>query len=256
MTRPRIYLPRALTAGDRYPLADRDRQYLGKVLRLGGGDRILLFDGRGREGEGEIHVSAAGDWEVAVLESWIADAAPLSLILAQALPKAGKMDLILQKATELGVDAVHPFASQRSVPRLDPDKAGARRERWQKIAMEAARQCRRASLPAIHPVVPFERMLEMIPRDAFRILCWEEEKNLDIRTLLGKGPGEASAVCVVIGPEGGFTAEERAAAQARGFASASLGPRLLKVETAVLAILALVQYEWGGFFNLPGGTQA
>jgi 16S rRNA (uracil1498-N3)-methyltransferase len=189
-----------------------------------------------------------------VEDVWPAAPEDLSITLAQSLPKSGKMDVIIQKATELGVHRIIPFISHRCVPRLDEEKAWARQGRWQKIAMEAARQCRRAHIPDIAPILSFADMLTQASSDSFRMILWEEEMTADIRSLLTLASGALETGCVVaVGPEGGFTAEEIDQAKGAGFVTASLGRHVLRTETASLAAIAIIHYEIGRFFDLTGG---
>jgi 16S rRNA (uracil1498-N3)-methyltransferase len=168
------------------------------------------------------------------------------ITLAQSLPKTDKMDLIIQKATELGASNIAPFVSSRSIPVLTPDKARQRRERWQKIALEAARQCRRPDVPEVGPVVTFREMLDASADAQLKIIFWEEEEGTTIKRVLGEH-ADALSIVIAIGPEGGFSPEEVEAARARGFIPTTLGKQVLKTETAGLATLAIIQYERGIF---------
>jgi 16S rRNA (uracil1498-N3)-methyltransferase len=253
VTRPRIHLPRDMQAGSRYKLADEDRKYVGSVLRLAEGDPILLFNGSGREGEGIIDHLNDKEVSVKILRAWPVSPKKMAITLAQSLPKSGKMDFILQKATELGIHRIIPFVSRRSVPKLDRDKAAAKQSRWQKIVMEAARQCRSAHIPEVNPVVSFAEMLEQAPEGSLRIIFWEEETVADIKGLLGHDRTEKGNACfIVVGPEGGFTADEVMTAKDMGFLPASLGRHILKTDTAALTVITIIQYEKGEFFNLTG----
>ncbi|MDD5168500.1 MAG: 16S rRNA (uracil(1498)-N(3))-methyltransferase [Syntrophales bacterium] len=254
MTHPRIFLPRDMRAGSRHSLHDEDRRYLHSVLRLGVGDAVLLFNGTGIEAEGIIDSLGKREAGVKILRSWVAAAPDMTLILAQALPKAGKMDLIIQKATELGIGRIIPFVSLRSVPRLDKKQESLKQVRWQKIAVEAARQCRRASVPEVSAPLPFGEMLKGAPADAFKVIMWEEETARDIKGLLrGQSSGEGKTCFIVIGPEGGFTAEEIATAAEAGFIAVSMGRNIMRTETAALAVITIIQYEKGKLFDLTEG---
>lgn len=253
MTRPRIYLPRDMQAGNRCTLADEDRKYLRSVLRLAAGDSILLFNGSGSEGEAIIDRMNDKEMSIQILRVWPVSPENTAITLAQSLPKSGKMELILQKATELGVQRIIPFSSRRSVPRLDQDKAAAKQGRWQKIVTEAAKQCRSAHVPEVSPVASFAGMLEQAPRSDLRIILWEEEPVADMRAVLRAAEKDTRTACfVAVGPEGGFTADEVRMAKDVGFWPASLGRHVLRTETASLAAITIIQYEKGEFFNLTG----
>ncbi len=253
MTRPRLYFPRDLQAGSRGILTKEDRKYIRSVLRLAEGDPVLLFDGSGREGEGIIDRLDDKELCVSITDAWDVFPDKMAVTLAQSLPKSDKMELILQKATELGIHGIIPFLSHRSVPRLEPGRALQKEVRWRKIVMEAARQCRRAHIPDVTPVISFREMLDRAPEAALRIILWEEESSADIKGLLKKsGRQEEKACWIVVGPEGGFTAEEIIMAKDRGFLAVSLGRHVLRTETASLAVITIIQYEMGNFFNLTG----
>jgi 16S rRNA (uracil1498-N3)-methyltransferase len=164
------------------------------------------------------------------------------------------MDFIVQKATELGADRIISFRSARSVPRLSQDKARAKISRWRSIAQEASRQCGRADIPEIRGIVSFEEMLACSEGQSLKIIFWEEESKRNIKEILrDEKYAGANDISVVIGPEGGFSREEIERAADKGFISATMGKNILKVETAVLAILSIIQYEKGIFGGLYYG---
>lgn len=249
MSRPRIYHPAIIEVGEVCSLAEDRRHYLKSVLRMKEGDPLTLFDGCGHEYEGVIGRISPAELEVRILKkSRLPEDKGSRIILCQSVPKAGKMDFIVQKATELGIDRIIPFLSLRSVSRPAVDKAVRRVDRWQKIAVEAARQCGRVDVPAVHEIVTFTEMLDLSGTAEHKIIFWEEETKIGLRQVfLGtEGPKTGSLIFTVVGPEGGFTADEIKEAKEKGFRSVSLGRRVLKVETAVLAILSIIQYETGG----------
>ena len=257
MTLPRIYLPGELQAGMCCGLESDKLRYMRTVLRLKAGDAILLFNGQGTEGDGVIDRLDGEEAVVRVLRSWSVAPPQVKIILAQSLPKAGKMDLILQKATELGVGGIIPFTSRRSVPKLDKGQEALKQRRWQKIVVEAAKQCRRANVPEVSLPVSFVEMLGEAPDDAFKMILWEEEMACDIKGVLRQRAADGQKTCfVVVGPEGGFAAEEIALARDAGFIAVGLGRHILRTETAALAVITIVQYERGELFDLPGEGEA
>jgi 16S rRNA (uracil1498-N3)-methyltransferase len=254
VTRPRLYLPQTMEVGHPCMLDNDTRRYVRSVLRLAEGGRVLLFNGSGKEGVGVIEHLNEKEGCIKILRTWPVSGDPPNITLAQSLPKAGKMDLVLQKATELGVCRIIPFVSARSIPRPDAVKAADRQDRWQKIVAEAARQCRRARVPEVGRVVPFAEMTRDAPADALRMILWEEEKTADIKGLLhDEGVEREGAYFIAVGPEGGFTSAEIEAARDHGFLTASLGRNILRTETAALAMITVIQYEKGTFFDLAGG---
>ncbi|TFG37609.1 MAG: 16S rRNA (uracil(1498)-N(3))-methyltransferase, partial [Syntrophobacterales bacterium] len=151
-------------------------------------------------------------------------------------------------STELGADRIIPFISSRSIPRLSESKATARRERWQRIAVEASRQCGRASIPEVTGIVAFEEMLGLKKRGELGIVLWEDESERGIKAILSdERYRDSDNFFVIVGPEGGFLKEEVEKAIAHDFISASLGTLILRTETAPLAILSILQYEKGTF---------
>ncbi|MDD5475238.1 MAG: 16S rRNA (uracil(1498)-N(3))-methyltransferase [Syntrophales bacterium] len=247
----RIYRP-GLTAGaGRTELEDEDFHYVKNVLRLKPGSLLMLFDGVGNEYTAVIEGFESSKAILSIKHSKRILYDSPSLTLAQALPKESKMDFIVQKATELGVRYIIPFTSSRTVPKLTADKAAARVTRWRKIASEAAKQCGGAIVPKVSEIVNFEAMLEEAARSPLALFFWEEEKSRGIRDIFSNPSGpEISGVSVVVGPEGGFSRSETAAARDRDFTTVHLGRRILRVETAALVILSIIQYEIGSI-GLP-----
>jgi 16S rRNA (uracil1498-N3)-methyltransferase len=244
---------RLFVASDRWESAEivlhgDEHRYVCRVLRLHQGDRLTLFDGRGHECD--VRLASVGGREArAVVEARRAGVAPAHpvLTLLMGLCKGERMDFVVQKATELGAARVIPVETARSVPRLEPARAHGRRARWGTIAREAARQCGRADGLVIDEVQPLAAALEAVRPAPLKVLFWEEG-SAPLRELVGGEP--PSAVAVAVGPEGGFAAAEVDAARAAGFVVATLGPRILRAETAAVVALALLGYAVG---DLGGG---
>jgi 16S rRNA (uracil1498-N3)-methyltransferase len=246
LTTPRIYLPGEMNEGDIRTLDRETRHYLKTVLRMKAGESLRLFNGTGMEYEALIRGTETDGAAVEIIKKRALPAQPISVTLAQGLPKADKMDFIIQKAAELGAHRIIPFPAARSVPRLTPERAEAKRTRWQKIALEAARKCGRDQVPEISPVTPFAGMLAAPDDTALKLFFWEEETGTGFREIMhADAYRETRDFYVVVGPEGGFTKEEAEMAMARGFISVSLGKQVLKVDTAALAVLSILQYERG-----------
>jgi 16S rRNA (uracil1498-N3)-methyltransferase len=246
LTIPRIFLPHPMEAGFLCDLREEDQTYIKSVLRLKKNDHLVVFDGQGHEYQAMIRQVKRNRTVVEILKKYRPQDRPVRITLFQALPKAGKMDFIIQKATELGVDRVMPFQSARSVSRLRDDKKDQKEQRWQKIAVEAARQCGRADVPVIGPCVDFPEMIAGAQGRGLKIIFWEEETQSALKDILRNNQSELhEEILIVVGPEGGFLKEEVDQAVQAGFKSASLGRQILRVETAVLAILAILQYETG-----------
>lgn len=247
MTIPRLYLPRPLETGAICAAAADQARYLKTVLRMREGDPLLIFNGTGWEYKAVIRRQTAGGMELEITGRRALPAAEIHVTLCQAVPKVEKMDGIIRHATELGADRIVPFLAERSVPRWQSEQLPRKRERWQKIAVEASRQCGRPDIPEIGEIVTFERMLRDVPESGLRLIPWEEETKTGIREILrDPSRSEMKEFVLVIGPEGGFSAGEIELARQAGFLSVSLGKRVLRVETASLAVLAIFQYEKGG----------
>jgi 16S rRNA (uracil1498-N3)-methyltransferase len=220
-----------------------DADHIRKVLRLGPGDRVFLFDGSGTEYEATIesveppHVVAA-----VTAARRPQQESPVRIAVAQGILKEKKMDRVIRQLTELGADAWIPFAAGRSVARPDPRKIEARVQRWRKIAVEAAKQCRRLKVPEISPVADFDQAIRLAEGYALKMALWEEART---EAAWPRPQKEPESVFLLVGPEGGFTAEEITRADAAGFLQASLGPRILRAETAAVVACALAQHRFG-----------
>jgi 16S rRNA (uracil1498-N3)-methyltransferase len=244
VTTPRIYLPKEMEVGHRLELGEDHIRYIRNVLRLKTGDRLVLFSGKGYECDAVIRELDTDATGVEILEKRQVAGAGIRITLAQALPKGQKMDFIVQKATELGVSRVIPFHSFRSIPRLSEEKARLKTSRWQKIAVEASRQCGRADVPEVTDIRSFAEVLEAGDSVALKLFLWEEEKGRGIKEVLrDENLGQAIDFFIIVGPEGGFEQTEVNEALKHRYVSVSLGPRVLKVETAAVVVLAIIQYE-------------
>ncbi|MBU4310964.1 16S rRNA (uracil(1498)-N(3))-methyltransferase [bacterium] len=225
-----------------------EARHIAQVLRLEEKDKIKVFTGGGREYLTEIIQVNKKEVIGRILEESRLDTEPpIEITLLQGLPKSDKMDFIVQKVTELGVKRIIPVITQRTVVKLNEEKARARRNRWQRIALEAAKQSGRAIVPEVREVIPFIQALDNLNRESLNLIPWEEETSTSLKEVLKRSriqdPG--SKITVFIGPEGGFTPEEVRAAKKKGAIPVSLGPRLLRTETAGLVTLAMVLYELG-----------
>ncbi|WP_066636484.1 16S rRNA (uracil(1498)-N(3))-methyltransferase [Desulfolucanica intricata] len=246
----RVFVASTQIKGGQAFICGEEMHHINRVLRLGEGDELTVLDGLGGVFEARITGKNKDTVFCEIIDQGGPDnEPPLKVTLVQGLPKADKMDLIVQKGTELGLSRVIPLKCERSVVRLDEKKAAQRQERWQRIALEAAKQSRRAKYPVIESVSNWEEVLTALPEDALALIPWEEEYNTGIKSLGNNGTlfGE---IYVFIGPEGGFTETEVSRAQEFGVIPVSLGPRILRTETAGLAVLTMLMYEYGDL----GGT--
>ncbi|MGZ8480566.1 MAG: 16S rRNA (uracil(1498)-N(3))-methyltransferase [Candidatus Binatia bacterium] len=226
-------------------LAGQELEHLRRVLRLTAGDVVTLFDDTGWEHEAVIRTLHA-DWgELEIRHSYDAGReSPLALTLALGLTKGEKMDCVVEKATELGVGSIMPFTSSFTVPKLDDKRIAKRTERWQKIALSAAKQCGRTRVPEILPLCEFHAMVEGAGASQLKLLFWEKETARSLRQV-HEANATATAIFVAVGPEGGLSGAEAQLAAARDFHSVHLGRRILRAETAAVTALSLVQFLWG-----------
>lgn len=212
--------------------------YVARVLRLEVDDALEVFDGHGLRFLAKV-TGRETDRVTLALAAGEAVAASRPVAVVQGLPKGDKLELVLQKGTELGASAFVPAPSARSVVKLE-GKEESRVARWQRIVEEAARQCGRADVPVVHPPTPLTRLTTRLPPDAAVLVLDEEERALPLSTAvraLGTRP-----LALVIGPEGGLTREEVQHLVEAGATSVTLGPRVLRTETAALAALSVIRH--------------
>jgi len=169
---------------------------------------------------------------------------PFELFLLQALPEKERMELIIQKTTELGVNCICPFKSKHSISLEERESGQPKAHRWQQIALKAAKQSRRASMPAVVSYCSFAQALDLARPVELKVMLWEKEQR-KLASLIRDMP-PPKGIALMVGPEGGWAEEEVQQARAAGFAAAGLGGRILRTETAAIAACAILQYEWGG----------
>ncbi|MBD3658620.1 MULTISPECIES: 16S rRNA (uracil(1498)-N(3))-methyltransferase [Marinobacter] len=237
---PRIFTEAPLTAGATAPLDESAAQHVGRVLRMQPGQQLQLFNGDGQDYPATIAEVSKKQVSVTVgtptpnaLES------PLRIVVGQTLSKGDRMDYAIQKSVEMGVTEIVPLVSERCDVRLKGDREDKRLRHWQSVAISAAEQCGRAVVPVISPVMTLPQW-------------FEHSQSCDLRLVLHHRTEQSlasisrpQAVALMIGPEGGLSADEIAAAEHSGFLPVALGPRVLRTETAPVAAIALCQWLWG-----------
>ena len=217
-----------------------DVHYLRDVLRLKVGDKLELFDGSGKIYQAKISTISQESITCTIVSTSVAAEPVPKLTLAQAITKASKMDFVIEKCTELGVNQIIPMLTERTIPQ------SAKLERWQKIAKEAAEQSGRVTIPNILPLAKFEGILKMRNKFNLAIIAYEQEKNVTLKKHFSDNPVTGYPdILIAIGPEGGFSEAEVETARDAGFISVSLGKRILRTETAGLAVLSAIAYELG-----------
>lgn len=238
---PRIYTHQALAINSSIELAETTSHYLSKVLRLQKGRELILFNGRGGEFSAEItdiHKKSV----VVNINAFSADnrESSLQLELAIGVSRGERMDWVLQKATELGVTRITPLITERTEVKLDGERADKKMGHWQQIIISACEQCQRNLLPELAEPIVFSEWVSQCEAELKFVLHHRDNKGLpqDIST---------TSVVVLIGPEGGLDDNEIAQAINKNFSSLTLGPRVLRTETAPVAAISLVQFLWGDF---------
>ncbi|OHB32702.1 MAG: hypothetical protein A2X84_13220 [Desulfuromonadaceae bacterium GWC2_58_13] len=245
----RFFVPPEAFAGDEAVLPDEVTHHLKTVLRLSVGDELLLLDGLGSLFHCRLETLGKHTATALILEHWSEQETALPVQLIQALPKGDKMELVLQKGTELGINAFSPVLSERGIPQHSDQRRSNRQQRWQKVVQEAARQCRRPILPRLDEVQPLVGVLTDC-RASLRLMLWEEE-SLPLAAALPEAPPASAAI--LVGPEGGFSSGEAALARRHGFQSVRIGPRILRSETAGFAVASILQYIYGDLGPPSGG---
>jgi 16S rRNA (uracil1498-N3)-methyltransferase len=244
----RVYVDAPLSSGSLIELPAAAAQHLGKVLRARSGDELVLFTGDGREFAAVIESIRGSRVTASVGAGRAIDReSPLAVTLVQCIARADRMDVIVQKATELGVVRIVPVMSRRSVVRLDAAQAASKAEHWRAIAVSACEQCGRNRLPAIEVPRRLTRYLGEAPPGAARLLLEPDAGSSGAAVEIGAKIEIGATVEIAIGPEGGFDPDELEAFRVSGFRSVALGPRVLRTETAAIAGLAWLQSRYGDF---------
>ena len=242
----RFFLQSHSLSGDCPVITGDDASHIRNVLRLKPGDEIELIDGAGLECDARIVRLSSGKVDVSIFRRRRSDPrSTLRLIIAQAMLKDNKPDVIIRQITEMGIHEWVPFAAHRSVPVLGAERVRSRKNRWEKIAIEAIKQCRRSQLLKISDLLTFDAMLTYGQNCDIKLIFWEDESPSRLFDPPVANAGSVESVMAIIGPEGGFTPDEIAVARACGFVTVSLGPRILKADTATLAVSTLLQYGYG-----------
>jgi 16S rRNA (uracil1498-N3)-methyltransferase len=245
---PRFFVGTSIQTGDIMQLPDDVARHT-QVLRLQPGDSIVLFNGEGGEYCAELVEVERRSAIVKINEFRDIDAeAPYHLTLAQGIAGGDKMDWLIEKAVELGASGFVPLTTTRSVVRLVGDRAQRRHLHWQGIVRASCEQCGRNRLPEVAPVREIATWLGALPKTAaegeLRLLL-SPRGSITFSALPAEPP--KGRVIVLVGPEGGFSAAEEAAATGHGFTPVGLGPRVLRTETAGIAVLAALAARWGGW---------
>ncbi len=248
----RVFCDHPLPPGATIDLGQDIANYMGRVLRLKPQDQIVLFNGQGFDMEATILSIERKSISLQLGRPLpISSESPLNVTLGQVVSRGDRMDYAVQKATELGVTSVAPLTSERCEVRLDDDRREKRRQHWQQVIISACEQSGRVLIPEVAPIQSLQQWLESANADLKLILhpyAGSDQAN-GIWSDDSKPPG---SVLLLVGPEGGFNDLEVSLAEQAGFKRLSLGPRILRTETAPVAALSYLQYLWGDFQNSLG----
>lgn len=236
----RIFTPQTLLPQTHIVLETNASQHLLRVLRLKLGAVITLFNGDGHDYQAELIGEEKKCAHFSILSRVLnTTESPLVTELGIVVSKGDRMDTVVQKATELGVNVIYPLTSERCDVKLVPERAEKRRLHWQKVAIAACEQCGRAVVPTVHPIQPLEQWIQTAQADLAVILHHRSEH--------AAWPSNVTSACILIGPEGGLSETEVTAAERQSFRAWVLGPRVLRTETAPLTALSILQQRFGDF---------
>ncbi|TVX94313.1 16S rRNA (uracil(1498)-N(3))-methyltransferase [Paenibacillus agilis] len=233
-------------------ITGQDAHHLVRVMRSKPGAKFIVSDGEAREALVELVEADSEQVKARILEHRATTAeAACRVTIAQSLPKGDKMELIIQKCTEIGAVSFIPFQSDRTVVQYDSKKEAKRLERWSKIAKEAAEQSHRNRVPDMKPSMSVKQLVQAMEQYDLVLLCYEDERGTQIRDVVQPYATKVASVVdkgevlIIVGPEGGFTAQEVETFVNAGAVSVGLGRRILRAETAGMLALTCVLYETG-----------
>jgi len=229
-----------------FALERDEAKHCSQVLRRQVGDQIILFDGAGNEATAEITAISGKHVDLSILERRSTPAPAVSISLIQAIPKGANMEWIIEKAVELGVNAIFPVITERTVVRLEAKEPAKKMQKWQRVALEACKQCGQNWLPRIHAPAPFISTLDSLPAHDLKIIAALQPDSRSLKSVLTEPRTknqEPRTLCIAIGPEGDFTPAEYEAARMHAFLPITLGPLVLRVETAALYAMAAAVHE-------------
>jgi len=242
MRQTRLYIEGEYSTGSELEIEAEKARYLGRVLRLRVGDSLVVFNGTGTAYSADIAAFSRAGAALSVRDAvTLASESPLKIHLVQGISRGERMDFVVQKATELGVKRITPLLTERGVVKLTDARAEKRRQHWQKVAASACEQCGRVRLPLVDAPRRLETWLSAKPQHVESDVILRPGATQSLSAI----DMPATKVCILIGPEGGFSDVEYQLADVAGFVAVSMGPRVLRTETAAAAALAILQARWG-----------
>lgn len=245
----RFFIDQSAITGATATITGQEAHHLSMVLRLSAGDKICLFDGTGTIYTAKITKISKNHIETSITATEKPPPANrLAVHLGQALLKGKKMDLLVQKAAELGIDTVRPYTSENcTVKNLSENKES----RWNRIVLEACKQCGRPTPPICYPVTDFDSLLATGSDFDLKLIFWEKEDSRSLKNIFTDPPVNIRSVLFLVGPEGGFSKSEISKAISAGYRPVSFGKRTLRAETASIAAMAILQYLLGNLAVEP-----
>ena len=242
----RFFVDNILPGAGFVSITGKEARHIRNVLRMKKGEMLILMDREGESYKATIEAVNYKEVKTRITQTMPPlPPSPVKISLAQALIKSHPMEYLIQKATELGIHAIHPFYSERTIIQLKSVHLKNKMDRWTEIMKSACKQCSRVSLPELNTPLLFEELINNAAHTkTSKIMLWEDEDKGDLKELL-KSWGSAPHIFVIVGPEGGFTINEINLARDAGFRTVSLGNRILRAETAAVSLLSIIQYERG-----------
>ena len=242
---PKFFVDPASIQGSNIYITGDDVNHITKVLRLSENDIIMVCDGDGKDYKVSIRNLSKKEVVTEIMEEIpCLTEPPVKVVLFQGIPKASKMEYIIQKNTELGISEIVPVLTHRTVVKIEDKKAETTKlDRWQKVALEAAKQCNRGRVPVVSQPIRFYEALDRIAEMDIKMMPYEKENTHALKTLLQSQTSPAT-IGILIGPEGGFEESEVQEAQDKGISTVTLGPRILRTETAGASVLSILMYEY------------
>lgn len=241
---PRFFVAPDAIGDTEINIVGADAHHIARALRMAVGDAIDVCDGSGMEFSCRLSRIRDDECVAEIIESKPSSRElPLNVTLYMAMPKGDKLEVVVQKAVELGASSIVAFESERCIKRPAPDKAAKLVDRLSRIAYEAAKQCGRAKIPEVRGIISFRELLAELPDYELSLFCYEAEDTVSVRSVL-ESASEVKKMSAIVGSEGGFSPKEAESIVASGARSVGLGPRILRCETAPEYVLSAISYNF------------
>ena len=246
----RFFVNRKSIIADHVKITGNDAEQIRKVLRIREGEEIAVLDGLGWEYKVKLTEIKKGHVTGEIIfKDFKSEDTKIKIVLGQGIPKGEKMDFIVQKATELGVNEIVPLKLERCIVKIPPLGGLEKIKRWQRIAKESSEQSLRRFIPSINTIYDLSQFCDKYKDTDLKIVFYEEEKKKGLKKFLNE-KGEVKSISVIVGPEGGLSSEEIEIANSYGFISIGLGQRILRTETVALSTISILQFLYGDLGGL------